>query len=387
MKRTIARASIVALVTLLALEAALQAAFPALPPALIQRMPQYRERAGFQLQTAHGAREYPAYQQVRHRITPTSGDLFRLTCLSAADAQPLDAYNVAFTRDSHGFRNPAPWPADLDLAIIGDSFTAAESVVEPFWSGLSNATLALGLPGSGTLEQIRLLRAFALPRQPDTIVMAFFAGNDLADNLLFAGMMRDGKSWHDALHENRSPLDYLVSVHLALFIRDALAESAVSGCHYPQIANTAQPTAVAFYDAFLPVLALDSETLAASDMFRITRDAVVDLATELESRGIRFVFVYIPQKAELHWRYLDDAGKRAISGALDINAADIDANLDAQRNLWRAELRRAEIDWLDLAPALSTAVAEGQAPYFFGDTHWNQLGHNIARQTLRKFLN
>ena len=53
------RFSLVLSATVILLELAFQLAFPGLPRQLIQRMPQYRERSGFQLRTEHGARESP----------------------------------------------------------------------------------------------------------------------------------------------------------------------------------------------------------------------------------------------------------------------------------------------------------------------------------------
>lgn len=386
------RAVILALLTLSALELALQLAFPQLPRSIIEQMPQYRARMGFQLNAAHGLQEYPAGEKVNYEISKLSGDLYKLTCLSPNHAPPFDAHQVSFQRDSHGFRNPEPWPDKVQLVVIGDSFTAAEAVVTPYWQGISESILVFGLPGSGTLQQQRLLEAYALPREPEIVVLAYFAGNDLQDNLAFHRKSQTEAGNASDAAERKNPLAYSVLFNLAYAVRSAAMSGAETACHYPQIANTEPPTPLAFYGEFLKIFALDSQALRDSEMYRVTRDSIGAMASMLRARGSRLLLMYIPQKAELYWELLSDEGKAAIlSGSDEIDAAaaarEVSANLMAQRGLMAELAAEKDIAFLDLTPALSQAVSAGAQPYFFADTHWNQEGHNIARIALLDFLN
>ena len=377
-----------ALLTLLALEAALQAAWHLLPAAVIEKMPQYLERSGFQLATEHGARQYPAGQIIDYEITASSGDLYRLSCLSPDEAPPFDDYRVSFQRDAFGFRNTGQWPDKAQLVILGDSFVAAEAIVDPFWRELADDMLALGLPGSGSLEQQRLYEAFAAPRQPDTLVLAYFAGNDLADNAEFAEMLARGETFAARAHEGKHPLDYSVLFNLALLIVRSLEPGDSERCHYPQLAQTAPPQPVAFYEAFLPVMALDMAALMESESAKATRDSIAAMAAEQQARGSRFLLLYIPQKAELYWPWLSDDSKSQIvsrPGIADPRA--IDANLSVQRDWLEALAAELGVEFLDLSGPLAGAIARGERPYFFADTHWNQLGHNLARNALLERLN
>ena len=388
------RAGLILLLTLIGIEASLQLAFLHLPAAITQRMPQYQQRHGFQLDTPHGAREYPAGQTVDFEVTQYSGDLYRIGCLSPADAQPLEPYRVRYTRDQHGFRNPEPWPADIDMVIIGDSFTAAESIAQPFWAGLAESMLVLGLPGSGTLEQARLLNAFGLPRHPETIIIAYFGGNDLSDSQAFAAMQQQGLSFADRAHQNKNPLDYAVTLHLLLFLRDALTASQAD-CHYPQTAASPAPTPIAFYDAMLPLLALDAATLQSSPLYQHTQTALADIAHSRPTPKTQLILMYIPQKAELYWQYLSADAKQTITAALPpnpllggaaITPALIDASLAVQRTQLAALAAELNIAFLDLTPEFAAAIAAGKAPYFYDDTHWNQTGHDIAKAALQRQL-
>ncbi len=386
------RAVLVALVTLLALEALLQITFPHLPSMLIEQMPQYRERLGFRLETDNGAREYPAGQSVEFEISMSSGDLFQLTCLSPKDALPFEPYRVTFKRDAHGFRNEEPWPDRIDLVVIGDSFTAAENIVEPYWHGLHDSLLVFGLPGSGSLEQQRIFEAFALPREPKAVVLAYFAGNDLEDNLLFADMMQRGENFSERAHKDKNPLDYSVVLNLLLALRNRVMPENEALCHYPQLAQTSPVNPVAFYDKFLPLLMLNRELLRESEMFELTRDSVGEMASQLNSIGSNLILMYIPQKAELYWNLLSDESKESILTGISNHHAiagpvAIEGNLSVQRDLMAELADELDIPFLDLTFTLSEAINDGKHPYFFADTHWNQTGHNLARITLLDFLN
>ena len=380
------------MLTLLALELAFQLAFPHLPVAIIEQMPQFRARMGFRLDAEHGLQEYPPGEFVNYDITTFSGDLYKLTCLSPDDAPPFDAYRISFQRDGHGFRNPEPWPDKVQTVIIGDSFTAAEAIVAPYWQGLSESLLVLGLPGSGALQQQRLMEAFALPRDPEFVILAYFAGNDLQDSLTFHWQSQADAANSSETGMRNSPLDYSVLFHIAYAFRSSVLRAADQPCHYPQMARTEAPTPIAFYDEFLSAFAMDSQALRESEMFRITREAIGDMAQTLQAQGAQLILMYIPQKAELYWELLSDESKAAIHSGSKIfdstvETSAVSTNLRAQRDLMAEMAAGLDIDFLDLTPPLSHAVSDGEQPYFYADTHWNQKGHNIARIALLDFLN
>ena len=386
------RGLLLLLITAISLELLLQLGFPQLPKAVIEQMPQYLERIGYRLNTRHGARQPPAAEIVEYEVTPLSGDLYHSTCISPADALPFEPYRVSFKRDNHGFRNPEPWPDDLDLVVLGDSFTAAEQIQRPFWQDLSESMLVLAVPGSGTLEQQRLFDAFALPRTPETVVLAFFAGNDLHDNRTFANMIYRERTWHDVVHLRKNALDYSVLFQLLQLLSDAARPTDESACHYPLIAGAEPPTPVVFFRGFLPQLRLDRENLIEFQQLPLTRSSVSDMVSALPSADGRLILMYIPTKLEMYWSYLDEETKDAFiateSREYNVSGLEhLDANLHVQRQIMRELANEVGALFLDLTPPLDEAIRAGQSPYFFADTHWNQLGHDIARNALLDFLN
>lgn len=266
------------LITLTTIEIILQVAFLSLPQAIIQRMPQYPERYGIQFNTQHGARQYPANEAVDFEVDQFSGDLYQISCLSPIDAVDIEPYRVTYTRNEYGFRTPSNSSDSAQIVIVGDSFTAAESIESPFWANLSESTFVLGLPGSGTIEQSILLEEFGVPNNPAIIILAYFAGNDLTDNQTFSELQKQNQTFADATHQNRILLEYLVTYHLALYIRDILATPTISDCHYPVTAQTSPPTPIAFYDSMVSLLALNKSQLEASLAYQSTTESIIEIA-------------------------------------------------------------------------------------------------------------
>ena len=388
------RALLLLLATLLALEAALQLGFTLLPYDLISEMPQYFERIGWQLNAEHGAREYPAGQIVAREVTPLTGDLYSLSCLEPHDAQPMESYRLSYKRDRHGFRNADPWPDDVELVVIGDSFTDAELAQTPYWQGLPYSTLGLGIGGSGTLEQQRLFEAYGAPRKPETLVVAFFAGNDLANNRHVAGMRRLGITWYERHHRLSEPQEYFVIARaLQWLVELTRSEKDELWCHYPYFAETEPPTPVTFNHRYVRALGLDAEEIRQSEDLRLTRDSLSEMQTAMRANDGDVILMYIPSKPELYWMYLDADTKAWLIGHETRRFGNmpepetIDQNYQDQRDVMRETADELGIAFLDMTLPLDEAIRAGQSPYFFADTHWNQLGHDIARNALLDFLN
>lgn len=362
--KTIASLSIVSLVTLIMLEGLLQIAFLSLPDALIQQMPQYPTRYGIRYDTQHGAREYPAHEAVNLTVTPLAGDLYQISCLSPQHREDFAPYPVRYTRDAHGFRNQEPWPQRVHTVIVGDSFTAAETIQRPYWQGLSEGEqLVLGLPGSGSLEQLRLLEAYGLPRQPQRVIMAYFGGNDIMDSWRLHQTWQRGETLQP---QPQAPWDLSVLFHIGLFVWQSLSAPPAQDCPYPIRYDGRQ---LAFFDAFDAFAGLNAEDLREDLRFTITERAISRAATQTQAIGAEFVLVYMPYKAQVYAPLLPD-------GLPD----------DPQIEVLRALAEEQGFNFVSLLPAFREAARQGQQTYFFADTHWNQAGHDLARATLRAHL-
>ncbi len=97
----------------------------------------------------------------------------------------------------HGRRSPEKPPATFRVAVLGDSFIEAFQVPdeETFCGELERElndratqrgrrveVLNFGVSGYGTAQELLMLRHHVWDYQPDLVVLAFFAGNDLRNN-------------------------------------------------------------------------------------------------------------------------------------------------------------------------------------------------------------
>jgi len=103
--------------------------------------------------------------------------------------------NRAGFRDrEHELKKP---PNTFRIAVLGDSFAEAVQVSreDTFWSVLERRLAAaprfagkdvevlnFGISGHGTAQQLQMLRHYALSYEPDIVLLAFFAGNDVRNN-------------------------------------------------------------------------------------------------------------------------------------------------------------------------------------------------------------
>lgn len=388
---------IIGTVTLILLEGLLQIAFAWLPLTLTTRLPQYTLRYGVRYDTPHGAREYPANERVNRLITPNTGDLYAISCVTPSSAPAFEPYTVSYQRDEHGFRNGSPYPDSADIVVLGDSFTAGETVNTPYYEGIAENVLMLGLPGSGTREQARLFSYFAKPRRPKTVILAFFGGNDVADNGYFSRLAEQGTNAYEYANRNRMIWEYSLLFQMGMLIRQRFTAPTATDCPYPLTLSDGTP--IAFYNTFLENNSIDAETLAGSRLFGYTLESLLQIAQETQSNGGKFIVMYIPYKAQVYWDLLTESQQNRVVSTLVAQTTDtygfraipeaesgFKQYYNVQRDLLQATAKLQNWGFLDLTPLLQAQAKVGNHAYFYADTHWNQNGHDLVRNALRDYL-
>lgn len=91
------------------------------------------------------------------------------------------AYTV-YESDEHGFNNPAGWPDEVDIVVVGDSFVHGQCVApgEDIAGQLRRygySVLNLGVSGHGPLFELAALLEYGVARAPDAVIWAW-SGND-----------------------------------------------------------------------------------------------------------------------------------------------------------------------------------------------------------------
>lgn len=382
------------------LEILLQIGFNYLPPQITMSMPQQPQRLGIHYDPDLHLDLYSP-GKITYIMDGSNGDLNKEICPTTAKAEPRTV--ATYTRDEHGFRNAMPWPDKIDVAFAGDSFTAGEAVQHPMWDGLTPSLLELGLPGSGQLEQLELVRAFALPRKPKVVVMAYYEGNDLADNWTYHQLREVNSSRYEG--NSSAPWKYLVTYNLLLWLRDKLIATQQANCEHEIVDAHGSPLVFGTYDS--STLTLNKSTLQDSPIFALTKNAIKESTKEVQDSGAKFVILFIPHKLHTYWNTITAANvSERLSHVLVALQPDpitglkpdptvqtsndvvdrLKQNINSQRDLIMQTADEVGALFLDLTPAFQSAAENGKVLYFYGDVHLNQTGHDLARDVIRQFF-
>lgn len=307
----------------------------------------------------------------------------------------------------------------IRIAIIGDSYAAAFEVdaERAFWSVLENnlasspdfpagrepEVINFGMPGHGTAQELLTLRHRVWAYDPDVIVLAFYAGNDVRDNsrALDRGPMRpyfvlddggglvldDSFAADPAFLARRTATArayYWIASHLRtvqLFQkvkarrRQAQVIEAESGGDSNDREDGATRLPALSDQIFLPPTNADWQSA-----WEVTEALIATMSAEVTEHGAAFLVVGVTSDIQVH---PDPEARRASAKRIGV-----DDLLYPNRRL--AELADREgFAWLDLEPKFRM-FAEDQHTYLHGfgeppgEGHWNAEGHRLAGELIAR---
>ncbi|MCI0434903.1 MAG: hypothetical protein L0271_14875 [Gemmatimonadetes bacterium] len=290
----------------------------------------------------------------------TFGDITYL--LDVPDARP---YPFDLRLDANGFRNPADL-SQADVALLGDSFieagliSDADFIATRLGAQRGETVASLGNVGYGPRQQFVLLRDYAIPLAPHTIVWLFFEGNDLQNIPTYDAMRRDPRrapgevSWLDRSFTHNA-LERVVNL---------VGHTGPPATRRSGLIPTADGEQRAYFLYATPPIQPHHEAA----MVKLA--GILDEASRLAEReGIRLLVAFVPVKYRVYHDRLSQPGPVTADWTLN----DMPVRMES---LVRGVSPR--IGFVDLTPALTAALAEGTPPYFPDDSHWNAVGHRTA---------
>lgn len=289
-------------------------------------------------------------------------------------------FRAVHRTDPHGFRNAWPWPRPADVVVLGDSVTFGYGVEdgEAWPAGLARRLGArlvnLGLPGSGTEQQVRIYETFGAPLAPRLVLVGFFARNDFWDTGLFDRWLRTGVggnylAWRDTGRPSRpdaasSPVRRVVRAsylyHAARYVWSAGRR------------HLSRQAVYAFADGARVQLLPDDfaeKTRGAHPGARelaLVVGALERLRGLTAPRGVRLVVAFLPSKEEVY---------------LPLLGAPVE---DPTRAL-RQALAAAGVEFVDLTPTFR-AEAAGRQLFFEEDGHPNAAGQALIADGVFRYL-
>ena len=302
-------------------------------------------------------------------------------------------FSVQVQVNSAGFVDrewTAPPPGVTRIAVIGDSFVQATQVemdqgfgrvLEDAMNAATGGTvqvLSLGVPGAGTGTALGLLEQYALPQDPQLVVLGFLLSNDVLNNhpLLES---KDDKPFYRLEGGKLVPTDAQQTrasrwrvpglwwgshtwrlLARTVVSRQASRASLASGQGLPLDLRVHDPLGGPTWE----------------EAWAVTDALVGAMAERCHERGVPFATLIFPSQVEA-----TAAGReRAIAAWPELASWDLSA---AGERAAAMAARHGPV--LDLTPALGAAQHEAQL-YYTQDGHWTPTGHRMAARAAAPFL-
>lgn len=304
--------------------------------------------------------------------------------------------------DADGFRRPARVADTYPIIAIGDSFTDGGQIpwTDVLAQKLDTPVRNLGWSGFGPLEYAAVMEQYGGAGHEWVLVM-YFEGNELSN--IHTSYEQAGGS-DVPLNLNRS---------IGAPITDVRSLEQYSDITLDPNNNYLYPLTHTRPDGSTFEMAYISDYLwwlnGAEATYRDSRNI-----SELDAALTRIkaaagdacvALVYAPTKEHVYFPHADAEGNRkyVLENALTLTPgadgwltfgevhpvewATIEKRLDHQRNVVRETATGAGLVFIDLLPALQTAAAEAHdLAYYPYDSHWSQIGHQIAGNTIATYL-
>ena len=356
------------------------------------------------------------------------GDIVRMGYVPSPPA-PGPLHKFSFQTDAEGFRNRSVRDR-FDIAALGDSFTDAMTMAgEASWPARLEGLLGVpvqnyGTAGFGPQQELLVLKDYVASHRPRTVVLAFFAGNDIFDAEAFDAFERSGgaikrpqQGWRIKDVVSRADSWYVVSALRAARRSLGAHQGTVNAAAADPVRRIAAPISEgpsfdqgwfdlpvagrrlrwAFMPPYLNTLNFSREDLSARSGWRLTGDAIKEMQRVSAAFGAKFVVMFVPFKSQVYLPLVDAALPRneiaaafrfyleSFGGTVDVER--MLANRLAQNQLMSRLCAEAGIAFLDTTPVLAARVAAGENVYFPDESHLNEAGEVLIAETLAAFLN
>jgi len=322
---------------------------------------------------------------------------FEGTYYKSPDTNEYDRFHVI--TNSEGLREKKTYgkkaPGTVRILILGDSFTFGYGVdnneaypkkVEQLIhqdekdGKINFEVLNAGTGGWGTVQEVMYLKEKGPYFQPDLVILGFFLGNDVYNNLSYEEDLR--------IEEERSRGS--VSIPFKSFFQEKSHAYTFLASRYESLLITWGLRKVPAYVDIGGQAGNKEKTekhLQPSDLFltsvpeqlqsgyQLTKRLLKDLAQySEESLNAEFILMIIPERSQVNYK----------PGYWEKWYPTYNREIPSQ--IIREFAEDENIDLLDLLPVFSRIGAHMQLHYSKIDEHWNPQGHNLAALEIYKYL-
>jgi hypothetical protein len=273
-----------------------------------------------------------------------------------------DPIPFEFKTDAYGFRNEPGSKGEIvilgDSIVVGAAVPAEATIAEVVEERVGRPVVQAALLGTSIQRQHEFLIGSGLPLEGRKVIQFLFEGNDLLDS-------RNHRIAPDDQAAGASPRD--TSFLRFLWTRLVRLTNPEAPYHSCDIAGQVY--------AFL--WTQQSFADLEGEVEPITQ-AISDFRSELETVGADYALVFVPTKYRVLHELCTFPPASKIAHPAD--------NLSGTPTYLAAWASEAAISFLDLTPQLKAAARAGEIPWFWGDTHWNEVGHRVAGEAVARWL-
>jgi hypothetical protein len=351
------------------------------------------------------ARRVHAFIDETYDLRHSDGDLFyhmRGSIIPISPDHDKVIARIHMITDAHGFRNSPPEKATYRVVALGDSFTRASgsafSWTQKLAESMGSDVLNLADVGFGPQDELKVLQQYGVKKQPQWVITAYFEGNDLYDA---------------AAYEQATPFillrfgRYIVDRSLEAWhetSQDGTQAKAALNFRYPiPLTINDNELEMAFFSYYISWLSADREAIKLSKNYHLTTETMLQMQELSKTSNAHFLLVYVPSKEHVYLPYLKNADilERVCTDVPRIGM-DQEGYLQFMKERATPELTRQHMNdqamlladfavehhlfFLDLTKAFQEKAGAGAELYYPFDTHWNQIGHNLAAETIYKYI-
>ena len=306
------------------------------------------------------------------------------------------------------------------IAVVGDSFTEGSNVAfEDTFPAVVERELAFcsmfkeqkvevlnfGVSGYGTAQSYLLLRERVLLYEPDLVVLAFYNGNDVADNSIVLSaetqkgkpfyLIRDGRLVLDASFQETAAFkkakreamlvqaflnkSYLFQFSKQLYLRRAV----LSGHPMSQVErfDEARHGSSTLRPLFPEVFSRPIDSVW-EEAWKVTEALILAMRDAVKSQGAEFLVVMIPEPAQV---YPDPPTRERIKQAYGLS------DLAYPERRFKPYAQAAQLDILMLLEPFLEILSND--PMFFhgfppayGAGHWNRAGNQAGGRLIAQHI-
>jgi len=294
---------------------------------------------------------------------------------------------VRFETDELGFANAAPLPDEVDVVVLGRSYSLGAQAETP-WPRLlvkryGWRVMNLSQPGSGLDTKLSYLRRFGLPRNPTWVVLEVLPSMDVL-----------GYEDTPALVVRR----LVAPVVRESFRRLEVAASPVSAPPMYPIALSLPggDQELVFFDHYVSAVSAGRGDITVSRSWSLFQDDLREMIDLVHEAGSCMAMLYAPTNVEIYFSlageadqllpvveglpiwHLNGRGELALDRTTDPDVETLRSRVFVMRDLLREVAREQGLVFIDPTDAMIEAVLAGPTPFMRYDTHWSAVGLEIV---------